>query len=400
MEKAGMCTSIDAGTHRLTHRVTLAVLALLSQAGLAAAQVGAGALPTKATATARVDSARIIGTTEFVLIRESTPRSDSLIKRLNSLPVGSKEYVATRDSLFAEGRKPAAVGAGGTNAGGTYSIAIAPQTLRVTTMDLVPAGWFGFVADGVNESWNAPSGTYLRYFEYPTVVAVEPNSPASRAGIRFGDSLVAYNGSDVVRRAINFTQLLTPGREVEVRVRREGEVKDLMIVVAKAPASVMDQRRRDAAAAMANTPAPPSAIARTTQRSMVEAQARVASGQAMVTAGPQRAPGSPTGVMMPTLAVAGVYGAAIASVTPEAGKSFAGMNGRGGVLISAVPTGSFAERVGLRQFDVILSVDGESVVTTNQLRARLAHADVTNAQQIKLELLRAGKTLTLKIDSR
>ena len=40
-------------------------------------------------------------------------------------------------------------------------------------------------------------GDFIQYFAYPSIIAVDPESPAQRAGIVTGDVLIAYNGLDV-----------------------------------------------------------------------------------------------------------------------------------------------------------------------------------------------------------
>ena len=75
----------------------------------------------------------------------------------------------------------------------------------------------------------------VRYFDYPSIVSVDQNSPAQRAGIVPGDTLVAYDGVNVVNHLFNLTQMLTPDRKLAVTVRRGGENKDYSVIVGRAP---------------------------------------------------------------------------------------------------------------------------------------------------------------------
>ena len=76
---------------------------------------------------------------------------------------------------------------------------------------------------------------------------MDPASPAQRAGLAPGDTLMAYNGRDVRTDEISMTRLLVPKSTVKVRVRRDGKVKDLPVVVADAPARIKERRlERDA----------------------------------------------------------------------------------------------------------------------------------------------------------
>src|SRR4051812_36279788 len=141
MNRAGMNGSQVAGTHRLTHRGTFAVLALLSQAGVALAQGSSGAGPARATPAARAGTTRVVGTSEILVLRAGNPLIDSLSRRLNSLPVGSAEYFTTDSSLKAAIAALPRLTTFGANAvaGGVYSVQGAPSrvALRMTALDVI-----------------------------------------------------------------------------------------------------------------------------------------------------------------------------------------------------------------------------------------------------------------------
>ncbi|HET9425349.1 MAG TPA: PDZ domain-containing protein [Gemmatimonadaceae bacterium] len=389
-----------AGMIRLRQGGALLALAALSPA--AAMAQGAGGSRVSAVAP-RADTTR---QTDIVIYRQVTPRIDSLSRRLNELPLGSPEYLATEDSLrtalLAIPRSTRFLGQGG-----TLTIQMAPsRALYATAIDVVPKGWFGFVADGINRNWSEPAGSFVEYFEYPTVVSVESNSPGAKAGVRFGDSLVAFNGLDLRRNPINLTRLLTPGREIAVKLRREGEAKDLVIVVEKAPEDLMAERRASAVAGSMASMAPRAPLMIDPQdRRLVEERAagmasagtktRVVPGTKTVRAGGGLS-GMATPVAVPSMS--GVYGAAMADVDADLAASIAGLKGRRGVFIERVPPGSLAERIGLRRGDVILMVDSHEVPNTAHLRVRLQMADNTGAGRIRLQVLRGGKTRDLMIE--
>lgn len=104
-------------------------------------------------------------------------------------------------------------------------------------------GWIGVnVGLAPREVVIDGTGHYERYLAYPQIVSVEQDSPASRAGLARGDILVAYDGQDVVRGPVNLSELLVPDRKISVTVRREGEVKDFSVIVAKAPDVIAERR--------------------------------------------------------------------------------------------------------------------------------------------------------------
>ncbi len=326
-----------------------------------------------------------------------TPQLDSLIKRLNSLPVGSAEFFAVDSAIQVTIRSlpwPQDLQAGAGGGQMRISVSAPRAALRTWPMDVIPQGWLGFTALAVNRSWPSPAGNYLQYFEYPTIVAVENNSPASKAGIRVGDSLLAYNGLDVRSQPINMTQLLEPGREVAVRVRREGEFRDYEIRVEKAPPGLAEERRAEVARQMASTPR-----ANIEENLIVERTAAAVRGTMPATA-QGRAPTASAGTatliaraapsIMPT--PSGVLGAAMTDVNADLAGSLVGMKGKRGVLVTTVHEGSPAYRTGLRSGDVILRVGSSDVATTNMLRVLLREAEQDRADRVKLTVLRGGKT--------
>lgn len=116
----------------------------------------------------------------------------------------------------------------------------------------MPRGWIGINVDAPQVHEVRGQEQFVRYFDYPQIVSVEPNSPAERAGIAAGDVLVAYNGSDVRERAINVTRLLRPDERVRVTVDRDGDRRVFTVKVARAPAQFQLRRME-----LAPTPMPP-----------------------------------------------------------------------------------------------------------------------------------------------
>jgi hypothetical protein len=142
-----------------------------------------GGVPSRIMVSTKDSAGRV---SRMVLI---TAQIDSLVKRLNGLPIGSAEFVATDAALQAALREMPLP------AGGTFEISVTtPRAAVRTPVDVIPRGTLGFTADGFNRRFVSGGGDFLQYFEYPTVVAIEANSPASRAGVRAGDLVVAYNG--------------------------------------------------------------------------------------------------------------------------------------------------------------------------------------------------------------
>ncbi|MEO7362517.1 MAG: PDZ domain-containing protein [Gemmatimonadaceae bacterium] len=62
------------------------------------------------------------------------------------------------------------------------------------------------------------------YCDYPRVESVEAGSPADRAGLMAGDTLIEYNNRDLRQTNVNYPDLLVPGKQLAIRYRRDGKV--------------------------------------------------------------------------------------------------------------------------------------------------------------------------------
>src|SRR5205085_144551 len=84
-----------------------------------------------------------------------------------------------------------------------------------------------------------PDGMHVRYCDYPVVVSVQGGSPAQRAGLEAGDTIVAYNDLDLRSGTeIAFDRLFVPDSTVRVSVRREGRTLTLPVVVGRLPSEM------------------------------------------------------------------------------------------------------------------------------------------------------------------
>src|ERR1700743_3288601 len=110
---------------------------------------------------------------------------------------------------------------------GTASSAVAqlPANVPVTVRGraaLEPSGYLGIVFTAPLARTVDRGGISVRHYAYPVVESVEPGSPAARAGITSGDTILAYDSVDVLHHDIALTQLLRPGTVVSVRIKRNG----------------------------------------------------------------------------------------------------------------------------------------------------------------------------------
>jgi S1-C subfamily serine protease len=263
----------------------------------------------------------------------------------------------------------------------------APLLPGIAQGAIVP-GWIGIVVSGAPTQIRVENREmFLRYLIYPQIVSVDPTSPAQRAGLAPGDTLMAYNGRDVRADEISMTRLLVPKSTVKVRVRRDGKMKDLPVVVADAPARIRERRLEEMGGVRGTWYSPP-----------VPAPA------------PRLAPAPPSGFvppvpqfertpviapLPPVFSFNGVAGAQVVTLSESMKRS---LDLPAGVLVTAVPFGSPAAQSGLEEGDVILRVGQESVATVRDLRELVARAASEGERSVTLELRRGKdrRTLTLR----
>jgi membrane-associated protease RseP (regulator of RpoE activity) len=262
---------------------------------------------------------------------------------------------------------------------------------RFAPASIVP-GWIGIIVSGAPTQIRVENNEmFMRYLTYPEIASVDPRSPAQRAGVSPGDTLMAYNGRDVRGEEISITRLLQPKATVRVRVRRDGKVKEMPVVVAEAPARIKmrrDQEMHDTDAGWLALPRPP-----------VIARGAPAAPRPFFPPPPPGRQGA-TYVSTPrapvlALAPSGIVGADFVTVT-ESMKRNLGLPA--GVFVTAVPIGSPAGESGLQEGDVIVRAGDQAVKGVHELRDHVARAHEDGGRSVNVELRRGKerRTLTLR----
>jgi len=296
-----------------------------------------------------------------------------------------------------------------------------------------PQGYMGITFSATMRADTSGAGAQVfRFAELPTVETVEPGSPAERAGIATGDEIVSIGGQSVMGRDIEFTRLLRPGARLPLRVRRDGEDRDVVLLVGRRPAALdngcpwLDARitAAFADAPIPMAPLPPARGAAPVAPPPPSVSVTTIPGRVRVIR-PAEAPSAPTVVgggvevvvpptpLVPSVPLSAptasearsaertviVFGGS-RSLMMVAGATIVPMNSdlresfgvRNGVLVVDVARGSQAYSSGLKGGDVIVSVGRSPVTLPVSIRRAMETAD---GRELTLRIVRKKKTQSL-----
>jgi S1-C subfamily serine protease len=296
-----------------------------------------------------------------------------------------------------------------------------------------PQGYMGITFSATMRADAAASGAEIfRFAENPTVETVEPGSPAERAGVVKGDEIILIDKQSVVGRDIVFNQLLRPGTRLPMRVRRDGDSRDVLLLIKQRPAALdngcpfLDARIMAAfgdpisivrfpmsGAIVRAAPPPPTATTPGTRVRM-----------ARVPEAPAVAAGAPNGVvtvtpaapLVPNIAMPApsvtepsppgqrsvfmfsgpsspmvIAGATIVRTNADLRETF---GVKSGILVLDVARGSPAYASGLKGGDIIVSIGRMAVTTPMSLQRAIEGAD---GSELPLRIIRKKKEQALTL---
>jgi hypothetical protein len=256
-----------------------------------------------------------------------------------------------------------------------------PGRFTVTVQTGPQRGYLGITFDGPMVADNERDS--VRFFAYPLIAAVDPSSPADRAGVLRGDTLIALNGTDVIDHLFSFNKLLTKDEKITLKVRRQGDAKEFRIVVGEAPAYVV--QRRPYAQGVPYPGEAPVAVPAPGQIGVRSPAPPARAAAPLPQDGPE--PGVAFAFPSRVLVINSVGGAKLEAMSEGLAKAF-GI--KGGLLVLRVTPASPAEEWGLLDADVILTVAGEPVSSVTEF-ARLVVRNRDRAGEVKLVVLRDKK---------
>lgn len=358
----------------------------LTRGGAAALLTFALGTPVAGVAAQAVAPARVRGDTAVFRVLMS-PKQDSIIALARAL---DRERYGSAAWLDLSARLDSMVMAGAGPNGVFFRRAGGPMLARFPEPPL--RGWIGINAQGPNRQVIDDNGDRITYLAYPSVLSVDPDSPADRAGIAPGDLLVAFNGLDVVGREFDLTKLFVPEKKLDVTIRRDGDTKEFSLEILRAPQRVAT-RRID----LAKIPGAPVVGVMRIDVDRPEApepppRVRIRSTDPVVALPRNAVPAMLMAGRFSVITPHGVWGANVSPVGADLAQV---LRLERGVLVNEVPEESAAYRSGLRAGDVIVSASGQSVATLGQLQDQILSR--LGDRSVVLQIVRAHKPTKLTV---
>jgi predicted metalloprotease with PDZ domain len=219
-----------------------------------------------------------------------------------------------------------------------------------------------------------------------TIAAVTPNSPASRAGLRVGDTITAVNNHSV-RDFEDLQNVLSrhhAGEKLNFKVMQNGQEKTLPVTLRPRPAGYA-QRGQESAEEEEQGQTGGAAQGRYGQENEEES-GRSQRRQGRLDQEEQQQPGR-FGQFNQGRGAA-FLGVQARPLTPQL-RSQRGIEAEEGVLVTEVVPGSPAEQAGLRAGDVISRVNNEEINSPEDLRRAVRQAGV--GRRLRMEIQRGNQ---------
>lgn len=249
-----------------------------------------------------------------------------------------------------------------------------------------PTGWFGV---RISDTAMMTDEGAAFFDAYPVVTHVDPNSPASRAGVKIGDVLLMFNNHDMRGGSIELAQWLKVGAPFVLKIRRNDQTRTLRGTLTKRPADweqrmVVEMTRQMGVNGRLDMRS--GSLSREPMNGVMSVRSRVPT--------PEPLPA----VLAPALGWGG-------GVYPFAGASFTQLNTDlcdvlgvkpEGVFVTNVVEGSAARNSGLRGGDIILRADNIKVSSPMDLVQAIRTADEKD-HRVDLQIMRKHQLQSLTL---
>ena len=252
-----------------------------------------------------------------------------------------------------------------------------------------PRGWFGVT---VSDSGLIDERGNPFFNGYPHVTSVERGSPAEVAGVKPGDVLVSFNSHDMKGNSLALRDLLQPGMNFVVRLRRGDATREVRGVIGPRPPGFGERvvliwrGPGQEPGSMINAGTAPNLQANVRTRRSMPLNVRI----------PPPMPIGLPPVLLPVFAYGeGIYpfaGAEFTALNPDLAKAL-GVKPEG-VLVTNIEPGSPASAAGLRGGDVVLTADSTRLESPIALVRAIREA---GDRSIKLGIVRNRKAKTVML---
>lgn len=249
-------------------------------------------------------------------------------------------------------------------------------------------GWVGVAyTTGVGTS---ERGGALVFNDYPVIESIEPNSPAERAGLAAGDTILSMNSQDLRRSPLPSASMLQPGQKIVFRFRRNDAVREVTVTVAPRPSGTSERLSMtliEQTPGSGQAPAPVGARQPVSATSSARAREEVRARTEL-----------PPGVGITPLIFGfgprtlGVAGAELTGLNADLGSAI-GINSRG-IFVVNVALGTPAKESGLRPGDVILKANASAVGDPGELIRVMRES---TGSSIRLQIIRRKKPQTITL---
>jgi serine protease Do len=212
--------------------------------------------------------------------------------------------------------------------------------------------------------------------EYPVIESIEPGSPAERAGLEAGDTIIAMNAQDLKKSPLPMAAMIQPGRRVVFRFKRAEAFREVTVTVAPRPAGTYE-KYIVTMIEPPGTPGPEMERARAVMLRRERIRDEIAA----------RVPVPPM-LLIPTMGSRSLPIAGAEMTALNAGlRSLVGLNSPG-IFIVNVALGTPAKESGLLPGDVILRAESSLVEDPGDLIRVMRDA---SGSSIKLRIVRNKK---------